>query len=143
MIRAVLLCGLLSLSALAQLPNPKLTPGATLKVRTEEICKPGYSKKARKVSTSTKRYVSKMYGIPYQPRLAEMDHLIPIELSGSNTVNNLWPESYAGEWGARKKDRLENRLHSLVCSGSLDLKTAQNDIASNWVTAYRKYVRTY
>jgi len=28
----------------------------------------------------------------------------------------------------------------LVCSGQLDLKTAQEPIASNWIEAYQKYV---
>ena len=27
-----------------------------------------------------------------------------------------------------------------MCAGQLDLKTAQNEIASNWIEAYQKYV---
>ena len=38
------------------------------------------------------------------------------------------------------KDALERKLHKLVCAGQLDLKTAQSDIASNWIEAYQKYV---
>jgi hypothetical protein len=38
------------------------------------------------------------------------------------------------------KDRLEERLHELVCAGKLDLPTAQRDIAVNWIDAYKKYV---
>jgi hypothetical protein len=38
------------------------------------------------------------------------------------------------------KDALERKLHTLVCAGKLDLKTAQNEIASNWIEAYQKYV---
>jgi hypothetical protein len=45
-----------------------------------------------------------------------------------------WP------WNAQVKDRLEDKLHELVCSGQLDLKTAQQAIASNWIEAYKKYV---
>jgi hypothetical protein len=30
--------------------------------------------------------------------------------------------------------------HKLVCAGQLDLKTAQREIASNWIEAYHKYV---
>jgi hypothetical protein len=30
----------------------------------------------------------------------------------------------------------------LVCSGSLDLPTAQQAIASDWITAYKKYLGT-
>ena len=38
------------------------------------------------------------------------------------------------------KDALEVKLHNLVCAGQLDLKTAQREIASNWIEAYKKYV---
>jgi hypothetical protein len=38
------------------------------------------------------------------------------------------------------KDALERKLHNLVCAGQLDLKTAQREIASNWIEAYKKYV---
>ena len=55
-----------------------------------------------------------MVWVPYQH---EVDHLISLELGGSNAIRNLWPEPYAGRWGARTKDVLENRLHDLVCEG--------------------------
>ena len=38
------------------------------------------------------------------------------------------------------KDALERKLHRLVCAGELDLKTAQQEIASNWIEAYQKYI---
>jgi hypothetical protein len=38
------------------------------------------------------------------------------------------------------KDTLEHRLHQLVCQGKVDLATAQHDIATDWIEAYRKYV---
>jgi hypothetical protein len=41
---------------------------------------------------------------------------------------------------AQVKDRLEGKLHELVCIGQLDLKTAQHAIASNWIEAYKSYV---
>jgi hypothetical protein len=37
------------------------------------------------------------------------------------------------------KDELEERLHQMVCSGDLDLPTAQREIASDWIAAYKKY----
>jgi hypothetical protein len=37
-------------------------------------------------------------------------------------------------------DALERKIHNLVCAGQLDLKTAQHEIASNWIEAYQKYV---
>jgi hypothetical protein len=63
------------------------------------------------------------------------------ELGGSNSIKNLWPESHrTSPWNAQVKDRLEDKLHELVCGGQLDLKTAQRAIASNWIEAYKKYV---
>jgi hypothetical protein len=38
------------------------------------------------------------------------------------------------------KDALERRLHKLVCAGQVDLKTAQSEIASNWIEAYQRYI---
>jgi hypothetical protein len=40
------------------------------------------------------------------------------------------------------KDALERKLHKLVCAGQLDLKTAQHEIASDWIEGYKKYVGT-
>jgi hypothetical protein len=45
-------------------------------------------------------------------------------------------------WNSRVKDALEERLHEMVCSGQLDLTTAQHDIATDWIAAYRKYFHT-
>ena len=68
-----------------------------------------------------------------------MDHLIALELGGSNRLKNLWPEPYDITWNAHVKDRLENRLHKLVCTGQLDLATAQTAIATDWIGAYKRY----
>jgi len=37
------------------------------------------------------------------------------------------------------KDRLERRLCEMVCAGALDIGTAQQVIAKDWIAAYRKY----
>jgi len=72
--------------------------------------------------------------------LYEIDHLIPLELGGSNNASNLWPQSYVSPWGAHIKDELENTLHRLVCAGNLSLPVAQHAIQSDWIAAYHKYV---
>jgi hypothetical protein len=122
------------------LPNLSLTPGRAMTTNRRAICTPGYSSRVRDVPDSEKEAAYARYGIPHVPYAHEVDHLVSLELGGSNAITNLWPEPYAGRWGARTKDVLENRLHDLVCSGSLHLRTAQRQEARNWVTAYRRYV---
>ena len=78
----------------------------------------------------------------------EIDHLIPLELDGENSVANLWPEpndhptahNDHGYPVPNSKDLLEDHLHTLVCAGKLDLATAQQTIAANWITAYTRYM---
>ena len=121
-----------------------MTPGATLPVATGDICVPGYSKKVRNVPESVKQQVYAEYGITsHQPGEYEIDHLISLEIGGSNSIKNLWPQSYITQpWNAHVKDKLENELHNEVCSGKIDLPTAQHDISTNWIAAYKKYFHT-
>jgi hypothetical protein len=73
----------------------------------------------------------------------EVDHLISLELGGSNDIKNLWPESYRTEpWNAHVKDKLEDRLHDLVCAGRISLAEAQRAIATDWIAAYRRFAES-
>jgi len=119
------------------LPDPQLTPGDTLDVTVADVCVVGYTKRVRNVPASVKRQAYSAYGRePVKDTCCEVDHLIPLELGGSNRARNLWPEPYDIEWNARVKDRLEGRLHKLVCSGELDLSVAQRAISKDWIAAY-------
>lgn len=124
------------------MPDSRLTPGAILTTDSDEICVSGYSKRVRNVSRETKEQVYRLYGITArQPGEYEVDHLISLELGGSNAIQNLWPESFLTQpLNAHVKDELENRLHALVCSGKIPLPEAQKAIASDWVRAYETYV---
>jgi hypothetical protein len=141
---AAALCLLAASSAFAQdLPDPKLTPGAVLTTDAGAICRPGYAKSVRHVPGKVKAVAYREYGIKrHRPGEYEVDHLVSLELGGSNDIRNLWPQSYeTAPWNAHVKDKVENRLHVLVCAGALDLKEAQRAIASNWIAAYARYVR--
>jgi hypothetical protein len=124
------------------LPDSKLTPGDGFAVTIQDLCVPGYTKKVRNVPAEMKREVYEEYGVTsHGSGDYEVDHLIPLELGGSNSIKNLWPESHRTlPWNAEVKDRLEGKLHALVCSGQLDLKTAQQAIAADWIGAYKPYV---
>lgn len=124
------------------LPNSRLTPGATLDVSKEDVCTTGYTRKVRNVPAAVKRNVFDLYDVVYVPKTYEVDHLIPLEIGGSNSVKNLWPEPFDLVWGARVKDALENKLHTMVCVGSLSLDEAQREIAADWIGYYKKYFHT-
>lgn len=122
------------------LPDPKKSPGDVLAVTKSDVCTPGYAGKVRNVPESEKKKVFAAYGIlTHKPKEYEVDHLISLELGGSNSIKNLWPQSYlTSPWNAHVKDGLEDHLHSLVCKGELDLAEAQREIATDWIAAYKK-----
>ncbi len=94
----------------------------------------GYTATVRNVPSSERAAVFAAYGIINPPSGAyEVDHLVSLELGGSNDIGNLWPEPYTGVDNAHDKDVWENRLHTQVCSGAITLATAQNDIVHWWV----------
>lgn len=124
-----------------QLPDPQKTPGVTLDVTADEICVKGYAGKVRNVSSSLKSRAFLNYGIrTHKPGEFEVDHLISLELGGSNDIGNLWPQPYQGTWNAHMKDTLENSLHRMVCEGTITLEEAQKAISENWIEAYEKYI---
>ena len=126
------------------LPNPKLTPGDALDVTPRDFCTPGYSQKVRDVPESVKRKVYELYGIKNrQPAEYEIDHLIPLQLGGSNSIRNLWPHSrHLPNWHARMKTEVGQEMYRRVCRGELDYKVAQREIAHNWIAAYKKYMQS-
>jgi hypothetical protein len=73
-------------------------------------------------------------GFPrHAPGEYEVDHLISLELVGSNTMRDLWPEPYAGADNAHTKDSMENRLHADVCAGRITLARGQDEIVHWWM----------
>jgi hypothetical protein len=159
--KSILACLVLSLASLPLdyssainpiLPIASVTPGAINSSVTQAnihstICVSGYTKTIRPSSSYTTTLKKQQLAGPYAfyhdsfTGDFEEDHLISLEIGGSPTdPKNLWPEPYIGTTGARIKDKIENKLHALICSGQISLRTAQVAIAKNWYGAYLKYI---
>lgn len=126
------------------LPDPACTPGGIDPAVTQEnlsstICRAGYTKMIRPPAAITNRYKTTAlvaYSLPYE-KTTEYDHLVSLELGGTNTTSNLFPEP--NRTGAttvnNPKDLVENRLNRAVCAHRVTLAAAQHAIATDWTTA--------
>jgi hypothetical protein len=122
------------------LPDPQLTPGRAGRATAADICNTDYDNPAEEIPVELKGRVLVRYGIGRYEVGYNIDHLIPPKLGGTNSINNLWPQPLAGLWCWHRKNRLERRLRKLVCSGQLSLEQAQREIATDWISAYKKYI---
>jgi hypothetical protein len=125
-------------------PDRSLTPGATRRVAIGDVCSMAHEQVVGDVSTPLRQEVLREYGIANAHAADyEIDYLIAPGLGGVEEIHNLWPEPYTSPtWNAHVKDALEEHLHEMVCAGKLDLSTAQRDIATDWIAAYKKYFHT-
>ena len=121
------------------IPDSRLTPGAAIFASRQAICALSNTKN-KAVSVTLQRKVFEEYGITSaEPQAYEVDYLVTPALGWADDIRNLWPHSYSATvWNARGKDDLEDRLRDMVCDGSLDLAEAQQEIAGNWIAAYKK-----
>jgi hypothetical protein len=126
-----------------QLPDPRCTPGSIDPAVTQAdirstICKKGWTATVRPPESQTERF---KFGVAYPayrtPRSerTELDHLVPLELGGSNDATNLWPEAPPAP---NPKDKVEDKLNAAVCDGRVSLSAAQKAIAADWLTAEKK-----
>jgi hypothetical protein len=122
------------------LPDGACTPGAIIaSATTNQICQSGYASSVRNVPTSEKDQAYAEYGITsHYAGQYEVDHLVSLELGGSNDIANLWPELASPTPGFHQKDKVENYMHDQVCSGAVPLATAQQEIATNWLALYQQ-----
>jgi hypothetical protein len=126
------------------LPDRNLTPGATRPVAIGDICSTDHDEVVRTVAGTLQQRVFQEYGMRDAPVANyEVDYLITPGLGGADDIRNLWPEPrYNTTWNSFVKDQLEDYLHQSVCSRKLSLATAQKDVASDWISAYKKYFHT-
>lgn len=111
-------------------PDPIKTPGLINKqITKEEVCTQS-TKQIRHVTYAISSAVYKSYKLKADSKCCELDHFIPLELGGLNTIlygivtDNLWPQQYEIyaiingtriRLGAHEKDLVENHLHHRVC----------------------------
>jgi hypothetical protein len=125
------------------LPRRTLTPGSARAVRIAELCSVQDLENDPPVNPSLEQAVFSEYGVPSSSEKDyQLDYLITPALGGVDDLRNLWPQPYSSTWNSRVKDQLEDHLHELVCQGKVQLTTAQNDIASDWIAAYKRYFNT-
>jgi hypothetical protein len=133
-----------SLTAYADiLPNHDLTPGVARDVDKQTLCTTS-TKLVRNVPQAEKNAVYKEYGQNGDDRSIckegqEIDHLISLEIAGSNDIKNLWPQSFCGQWSAHVKDLYENFLHKQICTGKMTIEQAQKEISTDWIKGYKSH----
>jgi hypothetical protein len=110
------------------LPNRKLTPG---KVARRDKDRHG-------VTEPMERKVFERYRIPWSRRPEfKIDHLIPVELGGADTIDNLWPQSLSIKpYGAERKELLTQRLLARIATGKMTLAKAQEEISEDWISCF-------
>lgn len=156
MLKKSFLCLLLMGSSPAwagDLPDPTLTPGAldpeVMQSNIKEtICKAGHftwtegHMPPKSFLEKTEKEQIAAYGYPDEnTKHYQMDHLVPLSLGGSPTeAKNIWPQLLISKWSARRKDYIEGILHEKVCKGELSLSQAQEEIRTNWIQTYEKYL---
>ena len=116
-------------------PDRRCSPGAYYAgLTTALLCSPSlHTIGIQDVPESETHAVEAEYGLaPRHGRSLEIDHIISVDLGGSNDIANLWPE--IGKQ-PNPKDKVENDLHRAVCDGKVTLAAAQHAIATDWLTA--------
>jgi len=114
------------------LPNPKLTPG---KVAESE-------KDLRGVTAAMEQKVFARYKLPWQYRANfKIDHLIPRELGGADTIDNLWPQRVRVKpYGSDRKELLTEVLLQKVRANKMTVANAQEEIRRDWIDAFIDHV---
>jgi len=112
----------------ALVPNPKLTPGKVAK----------RDKDKRGVTIAMEQKVFARYHLPWSRRAEfKIDHLIPVELGGADTIDNLWPQSVrAKPYGPDRKELLAEVLLQRIAKGQITLEQAQEQISKDWIDAF-------
>ena len=110
------------------LPDRKLTPGRIARKDKDRKC----------VTEEMERHVFDRYHIPWRRRPEfKVDHLIPTELGGADTIDNVWPQSlYARPYNVLRKELLMQSLLARIAAGRMTLAQAQKGISEDWISCF-------
>ena len=110
------------------MPDPTLTPG--------RVARNGQDRNG--VTEEMERHVFSLYHIPWRRRPEfKVDHLIPTELGGADSIDNLWPQSLSSlPYNAVRKEFLTRCLLTLIASGEMTLTQAQREIRKDWISCF-------
>lgn len=116
-------------------PDSGFTPGDVKTTDASLVCISSYGKNARNIPVELQKQVFHEYSLTYPNDDYEIDHLVPLELGGSNDIKNLWPQS---KETAPRKNEVEAWLRRQVCEGTFSLEAAQNALKTDWLAQYQK-----
>ena len=129
------------------MPDPACTPGAVNLTITADVLRNSDFRPGRNrvtfISEATKHVVYGWYGLRAPSgnagasQTCELDHLVPLELGGLDSMENIWPQ--CGPDGVplneryfKQKDQVELYLADQVKAGAMDLSKAQHAIATDY-----------
>jgi hypothetical protein len=127
--------------ATAQRPSSYKTPGATAKVKMEQLCAPDFAKSLKPVSNWQRSEALERYGLRSDGFSGELDHLVPVSLGGSNDPDNLWPFRASGVFTLEAKQALASKLLGEVCARKFSLKDAQDAFRKDWTLSYQVHMK--
>jgi len=129
------------------IPDRRCTPGAINPTVTLAVLKNADFRtccvRDKVESESAKGVAYAWYGITKPAKnqggaqLCELDHLVPLELGGADSMDNIWPQCgpdavTLNERFFKQKDQVESFLAAQVRAGNMDLATVQRAIASDY-----------
>ena len=114
------------------LPNPKFTPG---RVAATEKERGG-------ITVVMEQKVFARYKLPWSARQEfKIDRLIPRELGGADTVDNLWPQPVRVKpYGADRKELLTEVMLEKIRRGRMTIEQAREEIRRDWIDAFIDHV---
>ncbi len=129
------------------LPDPSCTPGAYDPTAPESVfgSKKFTTKCLRDCITDAaqKRTMYQRYGVK-QNASCELDHLVPLEMGGADSLDNIWPQCGQASNGKNYKaikDTVESYLAVKIIQG-MNIDSARKGIASDW-TQYIADAQTF